>query len=398
MYLRHAVLGCALVACAPEEEGPIPIGALYDLSPDEGAWGDMSSLDKPSSQGALLAAEQLNAAGGVLGRSIEIITMDSTSEEATVEAAADELVRDAEVVAAIGFSDSNYVLGGGPVFQAAGTPFVTSGATSPALPASVGDMMFLACFGDNVQAAAGAEFGLRTLGQTTFAIVDDSTVYTTGLADYFTTTFAQGGGTLLGQESYGADVDEESDVQHVIDAIAALPEPPDFVYLSAIPTNVHVLVVALRRAGVTAPIVGGDGFDAPDWILTAEEMLLGSTENVYFSTHALMDPQDGNDRVKQFISDYGEAWPGSPPSAFSALGYDAVMLVAEAIRRANSAETAEIKRALEPTQDFHAITGAISLSASSHIPSKGVTIVQLINQRYTLASEFVPEYIPPPPR
>jgi branched-chain amino acid transport system substrate-binding protein len=398
MKLRHAVW-MALAACAPEEEGPIPLGAIYDLSPDQGDWGDMSSLDKPSSQGALLAAEQLNDAGGVLGRRLELVTVDSTSEEATVQSVADGLVRDAQVAAAIGFSDSNYVLGGGAIFQAAGTPFVTSGATSPTLPASVGDMMFMACFGDNVQAAAGAEFGLRTFGQTAFEIVDDSTLFTTGLAEYFATAFAQGGGILLGQQHYGANTDDEADVQSIVDAVLALPEPPAFLYIAAIPTNAHVMVVALRRADVTAPILGGDGYDAQDWIATAEQMLPGSTENVYFATHALMDPELGNDRVKQFVADYSEAWPDSPPpSAFAALGYDAVMLVAEAIRRANSADTAEIKAALESTQDFHAITGAISLSASSHIPSKGVTIVQLVNQRYELASEFVPEYIPPPPR
>lgn len=391
-----AALGCC-AACSAEP-GPIPIGGIFDLSTDHGDWGDLSSLDIPSSLGAALAADQINS-GGVLGRSIELVSRDSTSREDAVAAAAEALVHDDEVVAVVGFSDSNYVLGAGPVFQSAGIPFVTSGATAPTLPASVGDMMFLACFGDNVQAAAGAEFGRATFGDTTFEITDDSTVYTVGMAEYFVTAFVEGGGTVLGRRQYGAEVDDEADVQGIVDAILALPELPDFVHISAIPPNAHAMVVALRRNGVAVPIVSGDGYDAQEWIDTAEALLPGSTEDVWFSTHALMDSELGNDRVKQFIADYAETWPDAPtPNAFAALGYDAVTLVAEAIRRGNSASSPDIQRALESIRDFDAITGAISWSETSHVPSKEVTIVRLVHARYTLADQFVPEYIPPPPR
>ena len=104
---------------------------------------------------------------------------------------------------AIGFTDSDSVLALGPIFQQAGVPFVTPGATSPKLPDQIGNMIFLACFGDNVQAAAGADFVKGKLnGSNVYLLRDNSTEYTTLLAKYFEEAFTHDGGTIIGKDDY----------------------------------------------------------------------------------------------------------------------------------------------------------------------------------------------------
>ena len=225
-------------------------------------------------------------------------------------------------------------------------------------------MMFLACFGDNVQAAVGAEYAYKTFGNNAYFLWDKGVEYTTLLGAYFKTRFTELGGTIALEDSYD---DKATDFSAQITKIKALSPQPDFYYVAAMPYNIGPLVKQFRDAGITGPIVGGDGYDTPDLVAVAG----AAADNVFFTTHALMDATGGTDGIKKFITDYKAEYGNDPENAFAALGYDTVYLLVDAIKRAGSTDSAAVKAAIEATKDFKGITGAITFSADSHVPAEG---------------------------
>ena len=361
---------------------PIKIGGGFALT------GEESALDLPAANGAKLAAKEINAAGGVLGRPVDLIVHDSQYKMDVTAQIAKQFVEEDGVVAVIGFTDTDSVLAAGPTIQAAGLPFITAGATSPKIPTQVGDEMFLACFGDNVQAAAGAEYGFNNFGPNAYLLWDKGVEYTTLLGGYFKDRFTELGGTIVLEDQYD---DEATDFSAQIAKIKALPEQPDFYFISAMPYNVGPVIKQFRDAGLTGPIVGGDGYDTPDLLSVAGP----AAENVFFTTHALMDATGGTEGIKKFIADYNKEYGHDPENAFAALGYDTMNLIADAITRAGSTDAAAIKKAIEETKDYAGITGSITFG-DSHIPQKGVTIIAVKDGAFTLGAEVVPEKVPAP--
>lgn len=380
--LTVLLLAVLLSTAANAQDGPIKIGLGFDQT------GAEASLDLPAANGALLAIEQINADGGVLGQQIEGILRDSRYEMDITAQIARQFVEEDGVVAVVGFTDSDSVLAAGPIIQEAGIPFITAGATSPLLPEQVGDLFFMACFGDNVQAAAGAEYAFENFGDTAYLLWDEGVEYTTLLAGYFKARFEELGGTIVLEDTYA---DDATDFSAQITKIRALTEQPDFYFISAMPYNVGPVIKQLREVGLDGPVVGGDGYDTPDLVSVAGD----AANNVFFTTHALMDSEIGTDAIKEFIADYNEAYGHDPENAFAALGYDAMNLLADAIERAGSTDAAAIQEALLETEDFPGITGAITFSEGAHIPQKGVTIIEVVDGRFTLAEEVVPEAVPP---
>lgn len=372
----------ASVSMISAQDETIKIGLGFDLT------GAESSLDLPASNGAQLAIDEINAAGGVLGMQIEGISHDTRYDMAVTAQVAQQFVEQDGVISVVGFTDSDSVLASGPIVQAAGIPFITAGATSPLLPEQVGDLFFMACFGDNVQAAAAAEYAFENFGDTAYLLTDTGVEYTTLLADYFKARFEELGGTIVLEDSYA---DDATDFTTQITKVRALAEQPAFYFISAMPYNVGPVVLQMRQAGLDGPIVGGDGYDTPDIVSVAGE----SANNVFFTTHALMDSEIGTDGIKAFIEAYTEKFGHAPENAFAALGYDAVKLLADAIERAGSTDATAIQMALMETTDFPGITGSITFGEGVQIPQKGVTIIEIVDEQFTLAAEVVPEAVPP---
>jgi branched-chain amino acid transport system substrate-binding protein len=361
----------------------IKIGAGFALT------GDESVIDAPAANGVLLAAKEINARGGVLGRPIDLIVHDSQYKMDVTARVAKQFAEQDKVISVIGFSDPDSVLTAGPTIQQAGLPFITPAATSPKLPTQIGDKMFLACFGDNVQAAAGAEFGFHTFGKSVYLLVDKGVEYTTLLAGYFKAHFTDLGGTIVLEDQYE---DKAIDFAAQITKLKALPKQPDFYYIAAMPYNIGPIVKQFRDAGLTGPIVGGDGYDDPTWIAAAGK----AAENVFFSTHALMDARNGITGIKQFFAAYKAEYGHDPENVFAALGYDTLYLMVDAIKRAGSTDAAAIQKAIEETKNFPGITGTITFSAGSHVPQKSVTIIAIKNGKYTLGAEVAPQRAPAP--
>jgi branched-chain amino acid transport system substrate-binding protein len=382
------VVSLALSACggtgtSSTSAEKIKIGGGFALT------GAEASLDVPAANGAKLAVKEINAAGGVLGKQIDFIIHDSQYLPDVAQQTAKQFVEQDKVQAMIGYTDTDSILASGPTIQAAGIPFITVGATSPKIPTQVGDVMFLACFGDNVQAAVGAEYALKNFGKNAYLLSDKGVEYTTLLAAYFKTRFTEAGGKIVLEDSYD---DKATDFSAQIAKIKALSPQPDFYYVAAMPYNVGPVVKQMRDAGIDGPVVGGDGYDAPDLVKVAG----AAANNVFFTTHALIDATNGTDGIKKFIAAYKKEYSGDPENAFAALGYDTVYLLVDAIKRAGSMDAAALKKAIEATKDFPGITGNITFAAGSHVPQKGVTVIEVKEQKFTLAGEVVPEKVPAP--
>lgn len=395
LFFSIALVLSLLTACvAPAAQtsggsaGGATVGDAIKIGGGFALTGDESSLDLPAANGAKLAAKEINAAGGVLGKQIDLIVHDTQYKMDVTAQVAKQFVEEDKTVAVIGFTDTDSVLASGPTIQNAGLPFITAGATSPKIPTQVGDKMFLACFGDNVQAAAGAEFGFNKFGKSAYLLWDKGVEYTTLLGGYFKSRYTELGGTLVLEDQYD---DKATDFSAQITKIKALATQPDFYYIAAMPYNVGPVIKQFRDAGLTGPIIGGDGYDTPDLVSVAG----AAAENVFFSTHALMDATGGTDPIKKFIAAYNKEYGHDPENAFAALGYDTMYLLADALKRAGSTDAAAITKAIKETKDFPGITGKITFG-DSNVPQKGVTIIAIKDGKFTLGAEVVPAKVPAP--
>ncbi len=387
MTLRRILLQAALLIGVVTQRAfalePVKIGFPANLT------GPMSPFERPMLNGAQVAALEINAAHGVLGGPLELVVYDAKTDPTVTSTIASRMIYSDKVVGIIGFVDSDSVLAMGPQIQKARIPMITPGATSPKLPAQVGDQIFLSAFGDNVQAAAGAEFVLTAWhAKTAYLMTDSSTEYTNLLADYFVAAFEHGGGKLLGKANYRSG-DKNFSAQ--IARIKSLSKPPAFIYCASNTDEAGLIIKQLRQAGVKLPVVGGDGLDSP---LLAE--VAGQAANdIYFTTHTFLGEGSSAD-VRAFMTSYEKFTGHFPENAFAALGYTAVRLMADAITRAGSIEPGRIAAALAATSGFQGITGTITYRPGEHIPSKSVTIVNIQRQKSKKVGEIMPSFVPEP--
>jgi branched-chain amino acid transport system substrate-binding protein len=342
---------------------PIRIGAVFSES------GGFGSIGSPGLAGMRLAAAQINRGGGVLRRRVRLVAADSRSRPRAVARAVRRLIEDRRVVALGGLNDSTLALAAGPVAQRARIPFVTSGATLPTLPSRVGKYFFMAAFGDDAQAHAVADVARDDLGAgSAFMLVDRGADFTRALARFFRQRFVARGGAIAGRRTYPSG---EDDFAAAMTQIGALQPPPDVLFFSGLPSEAGPLVRQARSAGLTQPILSGDGFDTP---LIGEEA--GAlADDVFYSTHVALDSSAS--RVRRFVAAYRKRYRRLPENAFAALGYDTMRLIADAIRRARSARPRAIRRVLAATRGFPMVTGTLSYAPGRRIPVKPVAVLRV---------------------
>jgi branched-chain amino acid transport system substrate-binding protein len=250
--------------------------------------------------------------------------------------------------------------------------------------------LYLACFGDNVQAAAGAEYAVNSLKvKTVYLLIDTGMEYTLLLGKYFKDRFTELGGKVILEDNYQTG---DKDYSAQITKLRGQKTQPDMLYISAGPDDIGTIVKQFRDAGIKKPIMGGDGYDTPLLVQVAG----AGADGVYFTTHSLMDAKLGTASVKSFIAAYQAEYKTPPENAFAGLGYDTVKLVADAIKRAGSADPKAIREALNTTKDLAGVTGAITFQPGSRIPQKGVTVILVKDGNFTLAQEVVPQKVPTP--
>ena len=357
---------------------PITVLAPFNLT------GPQAVLGAPCYKGAELAVEKLNAAGGVLGRPIELIPIDTASDVSrTTNELESELERYPSATAGIGYTDSTYALDAGRVFQKAGIPFITPGATAPDLPQQVGSGMFLAAYGDDAQALAMAQYAWNELKLRHVALwVDESSVYTRTVGGFFEEFFRNLGGTV-DRRNFAAGVTDFGDW---IAAFKEAEPKPQAIYGASMPRSAVSLIEQVRNAGVDVPLLSGDGWD-DEAIVEASKR--NGIENVYFTTHLFLGVDTPG--MKEFGEAYKQKFGSPPPNAFAPLGFDSVNLLAAAIERAGSTQPDAVRTALANTRDFEGLAGNIAYSPGKRVPDKAVAVIKINDGDETLVWTGVPQ-------
>jgi len=364
-----------------QDGNEIVIGCPYNLT------GDYASIDNPARDGSQLAADELNAADGILGKQIKLIVYDGKSDLTTITNIAKKLVEEDNVPVLVGLTDTSYMLAAGQVAQDNQRPFLDVGGTAPIIT-SIGDFIFMLPFGDNVQASAGAEFAQERGWKTCALLFDEAMDYTKFLAKYFKDRFTA-------SDIQGQIVDElkyqigDTDFSGQLTEFKNLNPQPDFLYVSSNPGEIGTIVKQARDFGLNQPILGGDGYDTPLLV----ELAGDTAHDVYFTTHQGIYGDDP--AAVNFKTAYKTKTGKDPESVFAALGYDGIKLMADAITRAGSTDGPVVRDALAATKGFKGATGEISYEPGVRIPSKSVALVEIKDGKPSLINIVVPKTITP---
>lgn len=370
-------------AVTAQDDDPIVIGAPVNLT------GWMAAYDQPPLDGAKLAVEKINEAGGVLGRPLEIIEVDGKTDPATVGNAALEVIDDgADVIVAP--CDFDYGAPASQAAQEAGLVGVSFCASSPLYgSATLGDKQFTVSMWNQTMSAAAAEFGYNDKGWRTAAtIIDQSTEYTQSLGEFFVETWEHLGGEIVSEDTYQQnDMQASAQAQRIMD----LETPPDVLFISANMPDLSAIVRDIRSAGITAPIMGGDTFDTADFY-TAIGSDLGN--DIFISTHAFMGPETGP-AMEQFIADYTAKYGNAPEVSFIAMGWDTIQVLADSIERAGTTDGEALAQAMV-NHEFDLLSGKLTWSdaESGHIPQKQAFIIEVIDGTPTFVKPLAPSWTP----
>lgn len=336
--------------------GPIRVGHYASLT------GDTATFGQSTDRGIRMKIDELNAAGGVLGRPLELITEDDRSITEEARTAAQKLLQRDEVVALLGEVASSRSLAAAPEAQRARVPMISPASTNPKVT-EVGDYVFRTCFIDPFQGAVMAKFARETLGAKKVAILlDFKQDYSVGLADYFRETFQAAGGEIVADERYTS-----GDIEFRAQLTKIRATNPDAIFVPGYYTEVGLISKQARELGIDVPLLGGDGWDS------AKTLEIGgkAVEGNYFSNHYAADSD--RPQVKEFVKAYREKH-GETPDAMAVLGYDAAGILADAMVRAGTTEPAKLRDAIAATKDYAGVSGNISMDGDRNARKDAVVL------------------------
>jgi branched-chain amino acid transport system substrate-binding protein len=350
---------------------PIKLGEVDPLT------GGVSQFGIGCHQGFVLAFEQINAEGGILGQQIELVTEDDESKPGQSATAVRKLITQDKVLAILGDATSSATLEAAPIAQTDKIPMITPTATNPRIT-EVGDFIFRVCFLDEFQGRVLGRFAREKLkAQRIFTLTDVKQDYSVDLLKFFKDEFTKLGGTIVGEQSYSTgDTDFRAQLTPIRGA------RPDAVYVPGYYQEVALIVKQGRQIGLTMPFIGCDGWANQALIAIGGKAIDGC----FFTNH--FSPDDQAPVVKTFVAKYREKY-GTLPDTFSALGYDAARLLADAIRRAGSLNPQAVRDALATTAGFPGVTGQISLDANRNASKPGL-IVTVRDGKFEIAEKIEP--------
>ncbi|MDX1932910.1 MAG: ABC transporter substrate-binding protein [Capsulimonadales bacterium] len=341
--------------------------------------GDTATFGNETNDGIKLAIKELNAQGGVLGKTFKLETQDDQSKAEEAKTVVTAFASDAKMVAVLGEVASKRSLAAAPVLDKAGIPMISPSSTNENVT-KVGPYIFRVCFIDNFQGLVMARFAAETLKVKKVAILrNQSEDYSVGLANVFAQEFPKLGGQIIADVSYsGNDSDFRSQLGQVKGAEA--------LFVPGYYNDVGTIARQARELGIKAPLLGCDGWDSPDLVKGAGGPG-GALEGSFFSNHYSKD--DASPRVQNFVKAFKTEYNGKTPSGLAALGYDAMMILADAIRRANSIERAKIKDELSKTRDFKGVTGDITIDSERNA-SKPAVVLQIKGEEFVYKTTVKP--------
>ena len=347
MKIRHFVLPAlaavlGLASCKKSDDSTINIGEVASLT------GGTATFGQSSHNGTQMAVDEINAAGGLLGKQIKLITEDDQSKQGEAGTVAKKLISRSKVSALLGEVASGRSLEMAPIAQAAGVPMISPASTNPKVT-EAGDYVFRICFIDPFQGTVMSKFALSKGWKKVAILTDSKQDYSVGLTEFFKKHFTANGGTITGEQSYGSG---DKDFKAQLTAIKA--GAPDAIFASGYYNEVALIAVQARELGITVPLLGGDGWDSPSLIEVGGKAM----EGCFFSNH--FSNEDTSPAIQSFVKAY-EAKHGAKPDAMAALGYDSAKILFDAIKRAGTVEGKALRDAIAATKDFPGITGSITL-------------------------------------
>jgi branched-chain amino acid transport system substrate-binding protein len=356
---------------AKPETGAIVIGHFGSMT------GAQATFGQSTDHGIRLAIDQINAKGGVKGRQIQLETLDDAGKQSEAATVVTRLINDSHVSAILGEVASSLSLAGAPIAQSAGVPMISPSSTNADVT-QIGDYIFRVCFVDAFQGYVGAKFSKDNLKATKAAILfDQAQTYSAGLASDFEKAFTSMGGTIVTKQAYtGGNLEVSSQLQAIKDSGA------EVVFLPGYYSDVGTILRKAKDATITAPFVGGDGWDSEELPKLAQ----GAENGNYFSNHYSADEQ--RPEVVNFVKDY-QAKYGAIPDGLAALGYDAANVLFDAMNRAPSLGGKDLRDAIAATKDFKGVTGTFSIDENRNA-KKSAVVIKYQDDKQTMAARIEP--------
>lgn len=388
--LRITLLPIAIVlmalafSCAKrsEETGApdrsrIKIGYFGDLS------GPTFNFGKSAYNGVLMAADEINQNGGINGRRIDVVIEDDKGSPEEAARLTAKLIDQDKVLAIIAGGTSGNSRAAAPKAQSSHVPLISPSSTDPAVT-QTGDYIFRACFVDSFQGEVMASFAANTLKAKKAAILFDfNSSYGLGLTEYFKVSFTKLGGHIVSEQSYAQG---DADFKGQLSTIRAAE--PDVIYIPGYYGDVALIAKQARLIGLTQPLLGGDGWDAPELWQLGGDALNGS----YISTHYSVD--DPSPAIQAFVETYKQRYGNLLPDAHAALAYDATRLLFDAMARGGLSDSTKLREALAQTKNFAGVTGIINMDASRNAVKPAV-VMKLEDLRFIYQETIQPNILEP---
>ncbi|AOH55887.1 ethanolamine utilization protein EutJ [Peribacillus muralis] len=357
--------GCSGSGSSDKSSGDgdtIKIGVNLELS------GGVASYGQSIAEGLELATEEINKEG-IDGKKIKLIKVDNKSEASEATSGAIKLTSQDQVAAIVGAATSTNSIAQVQIAQDNKVPVISPSGTSPEITFSkdkLNDYIFRTSFIDPFQGTVAANFASKEIKAKSAAIyIDSASDYSKGLAAAFKEQFEKNGGKIVAEEAYIAkDTDFRSTLTRLKSA------KPDFIFLPGYYEEAGLIVKQARETGLDVPFMGGDGWDSPKLVEIAGAKALNNT---FITNH--YSSGDPDEKIQNFVSAFKAKYKDKSPDAFNALGYDTGYFLADAIKRAGSADSTKIKEALEKTKNLELVTGTFTLD-EKHNPIKSATILE----------------------
>ncbi len=338
---------------------PIKIGEFACLTGKDATFGQSQH------KGILLALEEINAAGGVLGRPVEVISEDNQSKSGESATVAKKLLSRDKVVAILGEVTSGRSLEVAPLAQGAKIPMIATGATN-AKVTQTGSYVFRVCFIDDFQGVVMAKFATEDLKVKKVATLTSvSSAYSVGLAKVFKETFVAAGGTVVAEQKFN---EGDKDFRAQLTAIKA--SGAEAVFVPGYYQEAALVARQARSLGLTMPLFGGDGWESEQLLKIGGDALNGT----FYSTH--FTPENKDPAVVEFVKKFKARWDNEIPDAYAALGYDALKVLVDAIKRAGGTEGPKLREAIAATKNFSGASGVTTLDKDRNA-SKPATIIAI---------------------
>lgn len=382
LRLASAVLGVAMLStvfagCGGDSASSdeIKVGANIEMT------GNQANYGNAGLEGLRLAIKEANEAGGINGKQIKLVEADNKSESAEAVNAATKLISDDGVKVIVGPAVTANVIAESKVATDNKVPVIAFAATNPDVTVENGAVkpyIFRSCFIDPQQGTVMAQFASKELkAKTAVMYIDSSSDYSKSLGKVFQETFEAAGGKVVMQESFLA---KDQDFKAALTKIKAANA--DVIFVPAYYEEVGKIVKQAREIGITATMLGTDGWDDPK---VADIAGASALNNTYFSTHYFAEDPGAKTFIDSFTKEYGHA-----PNVFAALGYDAGKLLVDALKRAGSDDPEAIRKAIEETKDLQVATAKVTMNPATHNPIKDAIIIENVDGKYVFKSRIAP--------